>query len=463
MRVIKASALVVLFAVCVAWVSASQAPATGGAVLFEGARLLTGSAAPAIESSAFLVENGKFTKVGRKGDVLAPVGATRVDLTGKTVMPALVDVHNHIGWTNHKTNQATKTSFTRELVIDHLQRYAYYGVAAAMSLGLDRWDVNPDLPYQLRNEVIPNAARFLTVGRGIAATPMAGPPVDYRLGVPYGAQTEAEGRALVRTLQAKNVEMVKIWVDDRQMTVPKLQVKVYEAIINEAHKNGMRVVAHIFALEDGKQLLKSGVDGFAHGVRDKDIDQEYLSILKQHPKTWVGPNLPARALPEQEAAAEIDWLKDTYPPSQIKRMRDELARRQAAAGATRGGAGAGESELFKVQCRNLKKVHDAGMIIGLGTDGNGDIGASAHIELADMVYCGLTPREAIIAGTSTSAAILKLNDLGTVAVGKSADFVVLDDNPLDSILNTRKINKVYQRGAAVDRAALSKAFTAEAK
>ena len=83
------------------------------------------------------------------------------------------------------------------------------------------------------------------------------------LGVPYGAQTEAEGRALVHTLQAKKVEMIKIWVDDRLKTVPKLQVNVYEAIINEAHKNGMRVVAHIFALEDGKQLLKSGVDGFA--------------------------------------------------------------------------------------------------------------------------------------------------------------------------------------------------------
>ena len=165
-----------------ALLSAAQAGRTGGATLFEGARLITGATGAPIESSAFLVENGRFTKVGRKGDVQAPAGAARVDLTGKTVMPALIDIHNHLGWTNHKTNQATKTSFTRELVIDHLQRYAYYGVAATLSLGLDRWDVNPELPYQLRNETIPNAARFLTVGRGIAATPMAGPTADYRLG-----------------------------------------------------------------------------------------------------------------------------------------------------------------------------------------------------------------------------------------------------------------------------------------
>jgi imidazolonepropionase-like amidohydrolase len=407
------------------------------------------------------VENGKFTRVGKKGDLQAPAGATRVDLTGKTVMPALIDIHNHIGWTNHKTNQATKTSFTRELVIDHLQRYAYYGVAATLSMGLDRWDVNPELPYQLRNEIIPNAARFLTVGRGIAATPMAGPTADYRLGVPYGAQTEAEGRALVHTLKDKNVEMIKIWVDDRQKTVPKLPVPVYEAIINEAHKNRMRVVAHIFDLDDAKQLLKSGVDGFAHGVRNQDVDDEYLKILKQHPKTWVGPNLPGRTMSAEETAAEITWLSETLPPSQVKRLRDQLANRQAAAAAGRG-RGTAPSDMFGIQCRNLKKVHDAGMIIGMGTDANGDMGWGAHVELADMVFCGLTAAEAIVAGTRTSAEILKLNDLGTVEAGKSADFVVLDANPLDNILNTRKINKVYQRGDAIDRAALAKVFTTEA-
>jgi imidazolonepropionase-like amidohydrolase len=335
------------------------------------------------------------------------------------------------------------------LVIDHLQRYAYYGVAATLSMGLDRWDVNPDLPYQLRNEIIPNAA-----GRGIAATPMAGPVADYRLGVPYGAQTEAEGRAVVHELQARKMEMIKIWVDDRLKTVPKLQVNVYEAIIDEAHRAGMRAVAHIFALEDAKQLLKSGVDGFAHGVRDQDVDEEYLRILKQHPKVWEGPNLPPRTTTREEAAAEIAWVSETLPPSQIKRMRDELASRPAST--------ASADAFFGIQCRNLKKVHDAGMILGLGTDANTDIGWGVHVELADMVFCGLTPAEAIVAGTRTSAEILKLNDLGTVAAGKSADFIVLDANPLDNITNSRKINKVYQRGAAVDRPALRAALSAEA-
>src|SRR6266849_3500294 len=239
MRAVKVSITFLFLAMAFSWVSAQQVRPANRAVLCEGARLISGEGGAPIENSAFLVEDNRFSSVGRKGEVQAPAGAARVDLTGKTVMPALIDIHNHLGWTDHKTNRASKESYTREMVIDHLQRYAYYGVAATLSMGLDRWDVNPDLPYQLRNEIIPNAARFLTVGRGIAATPMAGPVADYRLGVPYGAQTEAEGRTLVHALHAKKLEMIKIWVDDRQKTVPKLQVNVYQAIINEAHRNGM--------------------------------------------------------------------------------------------------------------------------------------------------------------------------------------------------------------------------------
>ena len=94
----------------------------------------------------------------------------------------------------------------------------------------------------------------------------------------------------------------------------------------------------------------------------------------------------------------------------------------------------------------------------MGTDG-ATSGWNPHIEMADMVAAGMTPAQVIVAATRTSAEILQLSDLGTIAPGKSADFLVLDANPLDDITNTRRISQVYLRGAPVDRAALRARWT----
>jgi imidazolonepropionase-like amidohydrolase len=427
---------------------ASQAsrPATW----FEGARLIIGDKSPTIESSALLVEGDSFTWVGRKGERQPPANATRVDLSGKTVIPALIDGHNHIGLVNEKDGTNKKANYTRENLIDQVQRYAYYGTAATLSMGLE---ADQELAYNLRNEIIPNAAKFMTVGKGIAATSMAGPPGEARLGIPYGAATPEEGRQHVRELRSKGVHFVKFWVDDRDGTVPKLKPEVYRAIIDEAHKNRMETLAHLSrtsGLEDAKDLLRSGVDGFVHTVRDRDVDDEYIALVKAHPKVWTGPNIPGPG----DTAEEINALAETLPASTIANMRRQLE--------TRTAAGNPPNALFELHCRNVKRIHDAGMIIGLGTDGTGD-GFGAHQQIAYYVRCGFTTAEAIQSATSVNAKVLGLTRMGTVTAGKEADFVVLDANPLQDIANTRKINKVYLRGAEVDRAALRTQFLAGTK
>ena len=417
------------------------------AMWFEGARLIVGDPGAPIENSAFLVEGDSFVWVGQQGEAEMPEGAVRVDLSGKIVIPALIDAHQHIGLTNIKDGTESKDNYTRENLVEHLERTAYHGVAATMSLGLE---FDEPLALQLRDEAIPNAARFLTSGRGIAATAMAGPQADYRLGIPRGAINEEEGRAAVEELDGHGVEIVKIWVDDRGGSVPKLEPDVYRAIIDEAHSRRMRVVSHLgttSALADAKDLLQAGIDGFAHTVRDRDVDEQYLALIRQHPEVWTIPNLPGDIL----IASDLPWLAQTLPPFEIERMREAIPRQEA-------GGPSDPDALFALQCRNLAQHHAAGMIIGMGTDSGTSVAWTAHTELRDMVSCGLSPMEAILAATSVNARILGLDDLGMVAAGKNASFVVLDADPLDDINNTRSINQVYLGGTPVDREALRARF-----
>ncbi len=424
----------------------SQAPAQQGtAVLFEGARLIVGDGSAPVENSAFLVENNKFTRLGKRGEIRLPKGAVRVDLSGQTVMPALVDTHTHLGWTIVKTGRIGTDTYSRENLIDHLQRYAYYGIAAAQSMGIDPGDT----PYQVRADPGPNAALFRIAGRGMAM-PNAGPGADYWRPVAYGVSTEAEARKAVDELAAKKVDLVKIWVDDRNGTVQKLTPPLYRAIIDEAHKHNLRVAAHIFYLADAKELLRSGIDIFAHGIRDRDADDEVIALFKQHPNVYVIPNLPERETTEED----LRFASETVPAAEIKKMRDAIANQKPEAAQK-------AREFFGIQARNLAKLNQAGVRIGFGTDSSAGIGWAAHQELTDMVAAGMTPAQVLVAATKTAAELMKLDQLGTVAAGKSADFLVLDANPLDNINNTRRIAKVFLRGKQLDRAALRASWVSQ--
>ena len=376
--------------------------------LFENGRVIVGDG-KVIENASFLVQDDRITQVGPAAAIKAPAGSMRVNLADKTVMPAIIDTHVH-------------TSTTREALITDLKQRAHFGVGAAMSLGLDPGD----FAFKVRAESIPGAARFFTAGRGITA------PEPGRTDVPYWITTPEQARKAVQELAANKVDLVKIWVDDRDHKFTKLSPALYSAAIDEAHKNKLRVTAHIFALEDAKGLLKAGIDAFAHGIRDTDADADVMALFKAHPNVVVVPNMPDRGV-----AADYSWLKGHIPDGELQKIQAAATDRPQVAAT------------WAIQGRNLKKLSDAGVTIALGTDGNTPW--APHVEMQDMVAAGMTPAQVIVAATKNGAEFLRMARTGTIANGSIADFLILDANPLDDITNTRKISSVYLHGALVQR------------
>ena len=376
--------------------------------MFENGRVIVGDG-KVIENASFLVQDDRITQVGPAAAIKAPAGAMRVNLAGKTVMPAIIDTHVH-------------TSTTREALITDLKQRAHFGVGAAMSLGLDPGD----FAFKVRAESIPGAARFFTAGRGITA------PEPGRTDVPYWITTPEQARKAVQELAANKVDIVKIWVDDRDHKFTKLSPALYSAAIDEAHKNKLRVTAHIFALEDAKGLLKAGIDAFAHGIRDTDADADVMALFKAHPNVVVVPNMPDRGV-----AADYSWLKGHIPDGELQKIQAAATDRPQVAAT------------WAIQGRNLKKLSDAGVTIALGTDGNTPW--APHVEMQDMVAAGMTPAQVIVAATKNGAEFLRMARTGTIANGSIADFLILDANPLDDVTNTRKISSVYLHGALVQR------------
>ena len=394
---------------CALTVGALAQVPSGGVTVFEGARVIVGDGRPPIENASFVVDGARIVQVGGAADMRVPAGAARVNLAGKTVMPAIIDTHTHLGQ-------------TREALLNDLRRRAYFGVGAALSLGQDV----ADAAYEMRMQTMPGLAKFFTAGRGITA------PEPGRTTAPYWVTTTAEARTAVQENAARKVDIIKIWVDDRMGTVKKLSPELYAAVIDEAHKRGMRVIAHIYTLEDAKATLRAGLDAFAHGVRDQDLDDEFMALVKQHSQLVLGPNMPDRG-----AAADIEWLRASLPAAEFDALQKSNADRPDA------------QAFWGIQARNLAKMNAAGVTIVLGTDGNTPY--APHVEMLDMVKAGMTPMQVLVAATRNGAQFLKLADTGTIEANKSADFLVLDANPLDDITNTRRMSAVYLRGAVVDR------------
>lgn len=401
---LRLNAAAIAAAIAIAVLAGFSQPSAAQVTAYEGVRLIVGNGS-VVENVTLIVDGARIVQAGQ--GVAVPAGATRVNLAGKTVMPAIIDSHVHL-------------SATRERLIRDLKQRAYWGVGLAMSMGTDNLELMP-----MRNEVIPGAARFLSAGRGITRKEPMRPT--------FQIETEEEGRKAVRDNAVLNVQIIKFWVDDRDGKVQKVTPAQYVAIMDEAHKLGLRVAAHIFNMDDAKGLMRANLDVFAHGVRDKDIDDETVAMFKQRPNLILIPNLPDRGV-----KVDRSWLQPGMAPEEFAKLEaDNIDRLQQV------------KDFHSIQARNLAKLNAAGVRMTMGTDGNRPW--APHEEMEDMVLAGMTPMQVIVATTRNGAEFLRIADAGTLEAGKSADFIVLDANPVDDIKNTRRIALVILRGAAVDR------------
>jgi len=384
---------------------AAQAP---GQTIFERARLITGDGG-VVEDSAFIVDGTQLTWAGRRAEAPAVAGATRVDLSGKTVMPAKVDLHGHIGFQHDVDGTMAKEYYTRENLVDHLQRLAYYGFSAIIGIGdlVDRSDLHGgrtnwgSVPLRVRDEIIPGTALFRTAGTGIAWPGSGANGHPSRMDVPYPVTTVEEARAAVDDNVTMKPEFIKIWVDDRGGRTRKLTPELYLAVIDEAHKLGVPVAAHNVTLADAKLLMRAGVEGWLHlPVRNGEVpDDELLGIIRERiakgdrPNMWFNPG--AGWTSSSREVWDDPLLRETVPPRQIQQQwGDYLATLtpESVERARRNLKRVGETNALRLrrggyEDRSRQRHRPDALFHRLdGATGNGELGVDGTD--ADGSYCG---------------------------------------------------------------------------
>jgi imidazolonepropionase-like amidohydrolase len=412
--------------------------------ILKGFTLIDGTGRPAAMSAAMIVDNGRITWMGPAAQLNPPAAAEIIDLPGRFVMPGIINLHGHLGNTIDLRQDAK--FYTRESVQKNLALYASYGVTTVLSLGTDQ-----DPIFKIREEQRagrPVVTRVYTAGQGLVFKGGYGGLE----GVTPGVATPAEAKAAVDALAGKGVDIVKLWMDDHLGAQKKMPYEIAKAIIDAAHNRRLPVAAHIFYLEDAKRLVDYGVNGLAHSVRDKSLDEALTTAMKKHGTWQMAPTLTREAsmfvYGSTPPFTSDPFFTRGVSPGIAETLRSPSYQKSIAAdphfGEYRG--------FFETAKRNLKRLADAGIPYGFGTDSGPPgrfPGFFEQWEMELMVEAGLTPMQAIVAATGSAARFLGSKELGTLEPGRWADLIVLDRNPLQDIRNTRSIRNVYIAGNRV--------------
>lgn len=439
----------VLMALCLAGVAATSSAAD--VTILRGAKILDGVGAAAIDGAELVIEGDSIDYVGPSEGFKPPADAKIVDYKGKTLIPGLIAAHSHVGQVDGVENGAA--NFNRENILRQLRQYETYGVTTIASLGL-----NGPLFYDLRKELhagmLPGADLF-GADRGIGVA--GGAPPESAIKVQPDQldrpATPDAARAAVRAAKDRGADLIKIWLDDFRGTLPiKMSPEIYAAVIDEAHKLDLRVAAHVYYLADAKALIKADVDVLAHGVRDQTIDGELIDMLKSDGVWYVatiGVDESAYIYADQPA-----WMKEPFFLHALQpALRTQLENPDWRAGVLANRKLAASRDAVAMNQRNVAALHEAGVKIGFGADSGANPlripGFAEHRELQLHCAAGLSPLVALRLATSNSAALLNLDDRGSLAAGKLADVVVLGADPSQDVANFQRIEAVWHRGQEV--------------
>lgn len=393
--------------------------ATAQVTVLTRATVVDGTGAGPQKDFTIVMENGRIRDMGPQSKTPVPAGAAVLDLSGKFIAPGIINAHGHVGANTES----------------QLRQYALYGVTTATSMQTDPDEVVQVRQAQKRGEL--RGARVSTI--------------KYRFAPDPEVVTPEQARAKVDQTVTAGADYIKLWVDSGFGTRAKLSPEFCAAVIDQARKHGKLTFGHAYELADAKMLVERGLNVLAHNVRDREVDGEFISLLKQRNVTLI-PTLVRDELLFAYGDAP-SWIDDPFflkfvPPERLTVLKTKI-REQQLKNPQRALVKAG----FEVNKLNLKKLSDGGVRIAFGTDSGGAAdrffiqGYSEHREMELMVQSGLTPMQVILSfSKGASEALGTDREFGVLAKGKAADLLVLEKNPLESITHMRRIQAVYLGG-----------------
>jgi imidazolonepropionase-like amidohydrolase len=423
--------------------------------VLKNVNLIDGTGSPAQPDCTVMIAGDRIRSIAA-GKTHVPFNAKVVDLQGRTIMPMMINAHGHLGLTKGTTQSTanqTEDNFRHQLL-----RYQEYGIDAVLSMGTDGKKF-ADIRDESRRGILPGANVY-TAGIGFGAKDGV-PPASMGFTDVFRPTTPQQARQDLAEEAPGKPDFIKVWVDDFWGQYPKMPPEVYQAIIEQAHKDGLRVAAHVYHLDDARSLVNDGVDVLAHSVRDGEVDDALLTQMKSRHVAYI----PTLSLDDFAVAYgdSPEWINDPFfraalDPGVLAMITSpEYKAKVQASKAT-----AQEKSALPTAMRNLKKVYESGILVAMGTDSGATPirvqGFAEHMELALMVQAGLTPLQAIAVATKNGAQLLGVaNQYGTLQPGKKANFIVLAKDPSRDIRNTRTIEAVWMNGAKVSDGPLAEA------